>query len=83
MFVDDIKNKLKAVGEIGFTLCMMTRDRLVVSGVKRILSCDEDCIKLKLENESVIILGNKLAIEQVGGGDVFVLGGVSEVRFEN
>lgn len=83
MFIDDVKQRLKVVGEIGFSLCMIARDRLVVSGVKRIVFCDEDCLKLKLKNETIAICGKKLSIEQIGGGDVFVTGFVNEVKFED
>lgn len=82
MFLEDLKNKLKLVGEIGFALCMISREKLVVSGVKRILMCDNDCIKLRLEKEILLIFGTKLSVEQIGGGDVYIQGIFGEVRFE-
>lgn len=82
MFLEDIKDKLKIVAEIGFALCMISRDKLVVSGVKRILMCDNDCIKLKIENETLSIFGTKLSVEQIGGGDVYIQGVFNEVKFE-
>lgn len=82
MFIDDIKDKFKSVGEIGFALCMMSRSKLVVSGVKRILICADNLIKLRLDNEILLVDGTKLCVEQIGGGDVYIQGVVNEVKFE-
>lgn len=82
MFIDDIKEKLKVAGEVGFAMCMISRSKLVVSGVKRIIICRTELIKLKLDSEILFIEGSKLCVEQIGGGDVYIHGYVNGVKFD-
>lgn len=82
MFSDDIKNKFKLIGEVDFAVTMLSRSKIAVSGVKRILHTGQENIRLKLKNEELFIDGNNLQILEIGGGDVCVEGEIKGVGFE-
>lgn len=82
MYSEDIKSKITSLSELSFTLCMLSREQIVVSGVKRILFSNEQGIVMRLKNEVVSISGDKLQIKQIGSGDVYVHGMVKGVSFE-
>lgn len=82
MFSEDIKSKITSLGELSFTLCMLSREQIVVSGVKRILLSNEQSIVMRLKSEIISISGNRLQIKQIGSGDVYIHGMLKGVSFE-
>lgn len=83
MFKDEIKEKFAPIGELfAFSVCMLSRDKLVVSGVKRVLFADDVRILLKLHGEELVVEGERLKIAEIGGGDIFVTGHIGGLHFE-
>ena len=83
MFLDEIRNKLGACGEIlPFTLAMLSRDKLVISGIKSVLSVEEGLVRLRLAGAKVAVSGKDLTIAEIGGGDVYIKGRIGGVNFE-
>lgn len=84
MFGDEIKRKLNAKDVVfPFALTMLGRKKIVISGVKRIISADENCIVAKIGSDYLKISGRYLNIVEIGGGDVYVEGEIAEICFEN
>ncbi len=83
MFRDEIKRKLGANETVfPFSVCMLSRSRIVVSGVKGLLSADGDSVVLRLPAELLLIEGKDLKIIEIGGGDIYVSGEIGGLRFE-
>lgn len=83
MFKDEIKRKLDIKSEIlPFTLTMLSRSKMMISGVKNVMLSSETELKFRLSGGSVIITGDGLQIVEIGGGDVYVKGYIGGVQFE-
>ncbi len=83
MFKDEIEKKFNITREsFSFSLTMMGRDRLIVSGVKGVVFASNECVKLRLKSEILTLVGEALQLKEIGGGDVYVKGGVTSVNFE-
>ena len=83
MFRDEIREKLSPAGELfAFSICMLSRHKLVVSGVKNVMFADETRIALKLHGETLLVEGKELKIAEIGGGDIFVTGLIGGLHFE-
>lgn len=83
MFEDEIKRKL-AAGDavIPFTVCMLSKSRLVVSGVRSVLKVSEEQITLRLTGETLSVDGAELRIVEIGGGDAYITGSIGGLSFE-
>ena len=73
----DIKDSL-----FPFTLTMLSRDKLVISGVKRVLLSDGETLRFQLHGGSLSVSGSALKIVEIGGGDVYVKGEIGGLNFE-
>ena len=83
MFKDEIMEKLNIKREMfPFTLTMLSRSKVVISGVKNVLSSTEKALKFRLASGSLTVSGEDLQIVEIGGGDVYIKGLVSGVQFE-
>lgn len=66
-----------------FTLTLLSRDKLVVSGVKRVLFADDNRLKFQLHGGTLNVEGTGLAIVEIGGGDAYVKGDIGGLNFED
>ncbi len=83
MFKDELKRKLDIKSEIlPFALTMMSRSKMMISGVKNVMLSDDTQLKFRLANGTVTVVGEKMQIVEIGGGDVYVKGFISGVQFE-
>lgn len=83
MFKNELKRKLDIKSEVmPFTLTMLSRSKVMVSGVKNVLSSTETELKLRLLAGSLTVAGSGLQIVEIGGGDVYVKGTVGGLQFE-
>lgn len=83
MFKEEIKRKLDIKNEIlPFTLTMLSRSKMMISGVKNVMLSDEKQLKFRLTSGVVVITGEGLKIVEIGGGDVYVKGYIGGVQFE-
>lgn len=83
MFKDEIKKKLDIKNEImPFTLTMLSRAKMMISGVKNVLLSSENALKFRISGGSLTVLGQDLQIAEIGGGDVYVKGYIEGVQFE-
>lgn len=65
-----------------FTLTMLARDRLVISGVKRALLLSDEKLRFQLHGCILQVEGKALKIIEMGGGDVYVKGEIGGLSFE-
>ena len=65
-----------------FTLTMLSRSKVMISGVKNVLSSTESALKFRLASGSLTVSGEALQIVEIGGGDVYVKGLITGVQFE-
>lgn len=83
VFKDEIIKKLNVKSEaLPFTLTMLSRSKMMISGVKSVLSSTEKAMKFRLAVGSLTVSGDALQIAEIGGGDVYVKGLVEGVQFE-
>lgn len=83
VFKDEIKRKLDIKSELlPFTLTMLSRSKLMISGVKSVMLFSDEQLKFRLTSGVVLIDGEELQIVEIGGGDVYVKGLIKEVHFE-
>ena len=83
MFKDEVKRKLDIKSEImPFTLTMLSRSKLFISGVKSVMLSNEAQLKFRLTSGIVTISGEGLQIVEIGGGDAYVKGYIGGVLFE-
>lgn len=83
MFKNEIKAKFRLKDELfPFALNMLGREKLVVSGVKRVVEASEEFLKIRIGNEDLIVAGTGLSIAEIGGGDVYVEGEIQSIVFE-
>ena len=83
MFKNEIKKKLDIKSEIlPFTLTMLSRSKMMISGVKNVLLSSDSALKFRLSSGSLTVTGSDLQIVEIGGGDVYVKGVVGGVQFE-
>lgn len=84
MFKDEVRKKLGLKGEMfPFTLNMLSRDKMVICGVKRIVSTTQDVLKVQLGLGSLCVSGKSIKIVEIGGGDLFLEGEIVKIEFEN
>lgn len=84
MFKDEIFKKLGVEQNLfPFSVCMLSRGKLVVSGVKRILTATEGEITLRLRPDVLSVTGEGLKIVEIGGEDVYVEGSIGGLNFES
>ena len=83
MFKDEVKRKLDIKSEImPFTLTMLSRSKLIISGVKSVMLSNETQLKFRLTSGIVTVSGEGLQIVEIGGGDAYVKGHIGGVLFE-
>lgn len=84
MFKEEIFKKLGIAETVfPFSACMLSRGKLVVSGVKRILSATECEITLRLRPDILTVTGEGLKIVEIGGEDVCIEGRIGGLNFED
>lgn len=78
-----MKRKLNIKNEIlPFTLTMLSRSKMMVSGIKSVMLSGDKELKFRLPSGSVTITGEDLQIVEIGGGDVYVKGNIGGISFE-
>lgn len=83
MFINEINKKLDINSvKINFTLTMIGNNKLVVSGVKKVLFASKECVKLQIKSDTLEINGDMLYLKEIGGGDVYIKGEIVSVAFE-
>ncbi len=83
MFKDEVGRKLGVVGKVfPFTLTMLSREKTVICGVKRINLSSDTQINVRLEGGSMNIDGIGLKIVEIGGNDMFLEGEIVKIEFE-
>ncbi|MDE6059983.1 MAG: YabP/YqfC family sporulation protein [Clostridia bacterium] len=83
MFKDEVKRKLDIKSEImPFTLTMLSRSKLIISGVKNVLLSSETQLRFRLTSGIATVSGEGLQIVEIGGGDAYVKGYIGGVLFE-
>ena len=83
MFKNELKKKLDIKTEVlPFTLTMLSRSKMMISGVKNVLLSNESSLKFRLHSGSLTVNGTELQIVEIGGGDVYVKGAIGGVQFE-
>jgi len=61
---------------------MLSRSKVIISGVKSVLSSSGEALKLRLNAGVVTLYGENLQIVEIGGGDAYVKGLVGGMSFE-
>ena len=83
VFKDEVKRKLDIKSEImPFTLTMLSRSKLIISGVKSVMLSNESQLKFRLTSGIATVSGEDLQIVEIGGGDVYIKGYIGGVSFE-
>ncbi len=83
VFKDEIKKKLDIKSEVlPFALSMLSRSRLIISGVKSVLSSSAEQMRFRLNSGKIIVQGEELEIVEIGGSDVYVKGKIGGLNFE-
>ena len=83
VFKDELVKKLNVKREVlPFALTMLSRSKMMISGVKNVLSSTENALKFRLASGSLIVSGEGLQIVEIGGGDAYVQGLITGVQFE-
>ena len=83
MFKEELKQKLNIKNELlPFTLTMLSRSKMMISGVKSVMLSNEEQLKFRLTSGTVTVIGEGLSIVEIGGGDAYIKGLVSGVQFE-
>ena len=83
MFKDEVNKKLNIKNEImPFTLTMLSRSKMTISGVKNVMLSSAESLRFRLNSGSVEIVGEGLQIVEIGGGDVYIKGNIGGVQFE-
>ena len=83
VFKDEVKRKLDIKSEImPFTLTMLSRSKLIISGVKSVMLSNEAELKFRLTSGIATVSGEGLQIVEIGGGDAYVKGYIGGVSFE-
>lgn len=78
-----MKQKLNIKNELlPFTLTMMSRSKMMISGIKSVMLSNEQQLKFRLVSGAVTVSGEDLSIVEIGGGDAYIKGLVSGVQFE-
>ena len=84
MFKEEVGRKLNVAGKIfPFTLNMLSRNKTVICGVKRVVSSSDTFVKTRLDGGSMSISGVGLKIVEIGGGDMFLEGEITQIEFED
>ena len=84
MFKDEVGRKLNVAGKIfPFTLNMLSRNKTVICGVKRVSSSSENLVNIRLDGGSMSVSGVGLRIVEIGGGDMFLDGEITKIEFED
>ena len=83
VFKDEVKRKLDIKSEImPFTLTMLSRSKLIISGVKNVLLSSETQLRFRRTSGIATVSGEGLQIVEIGGGDAYVKGYIGGVLFE-
>ena len=83
VFKDEVKRKLDIKSEImPFTLTMLSRSKLIISGVKSVMLSNESQLKFRLTSGIIAVSGEGLQIVEIGGGDAYIKGYIGGVTFE-
>lgn len=83
VFKDEIKKKFDIIDNaFPFTLTMLSRSRLIISGVRGIVKLNDNELCFRLKGGRVTVTGSSLSIKEMGGGDVYVIGNVGGISFE-
>lgn len=78
-----MQKKFNITNEIlPFTLTMLSRSKMMVSGVKSVLLSSENELKFRLTSGSLAVSGESLRIVEIGGGDVYIKGTIGGLQFE-
>ena len=82
MFVEEIKEKLKAGEETRFVATILGERGIYVSGVKTVILTSQNETKLSVKKGVLRVLGEELKLSEIGGGDVYIIGEVESVEIE-
>ncbi len=78
-----MKRKLNIKDEIfPFTLTLLARNKLCISGVKNILLSGDETLRFRLPSGKLEVHGRSLFIREIGGGDVYIEGEIGGIQFE-
>ena len=81
--MSEMLQKLSADGSAApFVVTLLGRSAAAVSGIRRVLSVEEEEIKLAVRGGSVSVTGVGLMIAEIGGGDVYINGEIAAVAAE-
>lgn len=73
----NIKNEV-----LPFTLTMLSRSKMMLSGVKTVLLSSERQLKFRLNSGGLTVDGEGLQIVEIGGGDVYIKGLIGGLQFD-
>jgi len=83
VFKDEIKKKLDIKSEVlPFALSMLSRSKLIISGVKGVINSSAGQMRFRLNSGTLSVLGEDLEIVEIGGSDVYVKGKIGGLSFE-
>lgn len=83
VFKDEMKKKMSIKNEVlPFTLTMLSRSKMMLSGVKNVMLSNDNALKFRLSGGSLTVSGENLQIIEIGGGDVYIHGIIGGVQFE-
>ncbi|MEG2274683.1 MAG: YabP/YqfC family sporulation protein [Clostridia bacterium] len=72
----NLENKL-----FPYAITVLGNDTLYLSGAKTVLLTTPNAIKVRLVSTIVEFLGTELSIVEIGGGDIYIKGRVTNVNF--
>lgn len=83
VFKDELKRKLDIKSEVlPFTLTMLSRSKMMISGVKSVMLSNGEQLKFRLTSGVILIVGEGLQIVEIGGGDAYIKGYIGGIQFE-
>ncbi len=83
MFVNELSAKLGLDDVVcAYSTAVFGNCAVYVEGTKKVASCNENEIRLKVKNKKIVIIGKSLKIKEIGSGNVYVTGEIEGVSFE-
>lgn len=82
MFIDEVVAKLKIEDvACAYSLCFFGSSRVYLQGIKSLLVSSPTEMKMRVKNGVIRVWGEGLELLEIGGGDVYVKGGIKGVEF--